>query len=53
MAIMANRYWTLLLLLTGAAASYVAGFMAGFWLLIAVGFVLELFLWRQLLKRRR
>ena len=37
MAIIANPYWTLLLLFAGAAVSYAAGFMVGFWLFIAVG----------------
>jgi hypothetical protein len=53
MAILANRYWTLLLLLAGAVASYAAGFLVGFWLFIAVGAVLELILWCELFKGRR
>ena len=53
MAIVANRYWTLLLLLTGAVVCYTAGFMGGFWLLVAVGAILELAFWLQLFKRSR
>ena len=53
MAIIANRYWTLLLLFAGAAVSYAAGFMVGFWLFIAVGAVLDLVFWRELFKRIR
>ena len=52
MAIIANRYWTLLLLFAGAVVSYAAGFVIGFWLFIAVGAVLELVLWRELFKRK-
>jgi hypothetical protein len=53
MALVANRYWVLLLLFAGATVSYAAGFIVGFWLLIAVGAVLELVSWRELFKRRR
>jgi hypothetical protein len=47
MAIIANRYWMLLLLSAGAAVSYAAGLMVGLWAFIAVGAVLELAFWRQ------
>jgi hypothetical protein len=53
MAIIANRYWTLLLLFAGAAVSYAAGFMVGFGLFIAVGAVFELAFWYRLFKRTR
>jgi hypothetical protein len=52
MAIVANRYWVLLLLFAGATVSYAAGFMVGLGLFFAVGAVLELVFWRQLFKRR-
>ena len=51
MAIIANRYWALLLLSAGAAVSYAAGLMVGLWVLIAVGAVLELAFWSQFFKR--
>ena len=55
MAISANRYLTLFLLLVAASISYAIGFAIGFWLLVAVGMVLELVFWFQLFmgKRRR
>jgi membrane protein implicated in regulation of membrane protease activity len=53
MAIIANRYWTLLLVSAGAAVSYTAGLMPGFWLFFAVGVVLELIFWREFFRRRR
>jgi hypothetical protein len=53
MAIVANRYWALLLLLAGAVVCYTAGFMAGFWLLIVVGAILELAFWSELIRRKR
>ena len=52
MAIVANRYWVLLLLFAGAAVSYAASFMVGLWLFVAVGAILELVFWRELFKRR-
>ena len=52
MAIIANRSWMLLLLSAGAAVSYAAGLMPGFWLFFGVGVVLELIFWRELFRRR-
>jgi general stress protein CsbA len=51
MAITANRYLTLILLATAAAISYIVGFTAGFWLLIAAGAVFETVFWIELLFR--
>jgi hypothetical protein len=53
MAIVANRYWTLLALVTGAVVCYAVGSMAGFGLFLAGGAVLELAFWHQLIKRKR
>jgi hypothetical protein len=55
MAINANRYLTLFLLLVAASVSYAVGFIVGFGLFIAVGVVFELVFWWRLLadKRRR
>jgi hypothetical protein len=53
MAIIANRYLTLLLLISAAAISYAVGFMAGFWLLIVIGAVFELMFWGKLIFGRR
>jgi hypothetical protein len=53
MAIVASRYWTLLLLLAGAVVCYATGFMGGFWSLVAVGAILELAFWLELFKRSR
>ena len=49
MAVSVNRYLTLFLLLLAATACYAIGFIAGFWLLIAVGVVFELTFWVKLL----
>jgi len=53
MAIIANRYLRLFLLLVAAATSYALGFTIGFWLLIAIGAGLELAFWFELFFRRR
>jgi hypothetical protein len=53
MAIVANRYWILLALFTGAVVSYGVGFMAGFGLFLAAGAIFELAFWHQVLKGRR
>ena len=55
MAISANRYLTLFLLVVAASISYAIGFIIGFWLLIAVGMVFELVFWWEFIagKRRR
>jgi hypothetical protein len=53
MAISANRYLTLFLLFVAASISYAIGFIIGFWLFIAVGVVLELAFWLELLTGRR
>jgi len=55
MAIAPNRYLILFLLLGAATLSYVGGFFAGFWLLLALGVVFELAFWFKLFdpKRRR
>jgi hypothetical protein len=45
MAITANRYLTLFVLLAAAAVSYTIGFTVGFWLLICAGIVVELSFW--------
>ena len=43
----------LLALLTGAVVSYSVGFMAGFGLFLALGALLELAFWYQLLRGKR
>lgn len=48
MAIVENRHWILLALLTAAAASYGVGFMVGFGLLVAAGVIFELAFWLEL-----
>jgi len=53
MAIMANRYRVILMLLVAAAISYAIGFMLGFWLLVLLGAAFEMAFWFQLLFRRR
>jgi len=55
MAVMANRYRVILMLLVAAAISYAVGFTLGFWLLILIGAAFELAFWFELLfgKRRR
>ena len=53
MAIIANRYWTLLALFVAAATSYSLGFVVGVGLFIAAGVVFELAFWYQLFARRR
>jgi hypothetical protein len=54
-AITANRYLTLFLLLAAASISYAVGFLWGFGLFIVVGVIFELSFWTKLLfaKRRR
>ena len=52
MAITANRYLTLFLLLAAAGVSYVVGFTAGFVVLIAAGAMFELAFWFELFRRR-
>ena len=53
MAIVANRYWILLALVTGAIVCYAVGSMTGFGLFLAGGGVLELAFWHQLIRRKR
>jgi len=53
MAILSNRYWVLLALISAAVASYSVGFMVGLWLIVAAGIVFELAFWFELLRRRR
>jgi len=53
MEIAANRCVVLLLLLGAASVSYVVGFIAGFWLLLAVGVIFELAFWVKLFERKR
>jgi len=53
MAILANRYWILLALISAAAVSYSVGFMAGLWLFVAVGGAFELAFWFALFRRSR
>lgn len=53
MAIMANRYRVILLLFLAAAICYAAGFMGGFWLLIAIGGAFELAFWFELFSGRQ
>jgi hypothetical protein len=53
MAILANRYWILLALISAAVVSYGVGFMAGLGLFVAAGGVFELAFWVQLFRRRR
>ena len=53
MAISANRYLVLLILLTAATACYIVGVRVGFWVLIAIGAILELAFWYKLFFRRR
>lgn len=53
MAITANRPLMLLLLSGAAGLSYLVGFVAGFWLFIAVGVLFELAFWFELFGRRR
>ena len=53
MAITANRYLTLFLLLAVAVISYAVGFMIGFWFLIVIGGAFELAFWFRLILRNR
>jgi len=53
MAILANRYWILLALISAAVVSYSVGFMVGLGLLVAAGVVFELAFWFELFRRRR
>jgi len=53
MAILANRYWILLALISAAVVSYSVGFMVGLGLFMVVGAAFELAFWFQLFKRRR
>jgi len=53
MAILANRYWILLALITAAVVSYSVGFMVGLGLFVAAGVVFELAFWFELFRRRR
>ena len=53
MAILANRYWILLALITAAVISYSVGFMVGVGLFVAVGAVFELAFLFALFRRRR
>ena len=53
MAIIANRCLTLLLLFAAAAASYIIGVKIGFWMLVAIGAILELAFWYQWFVGRR
>lgn len=53
MAISANRYLILFLLLAAAGVSYAIGFTAGFWLFIAIGVMFELAFWLKLFESFR
>ena len=53
MAILANRYWILLALISAAIVSYSVGFMVGLGLFVAAGVVFELAFWIELLRRSR
>jgi hypothetical protein len=53
MAIVANRYWILLALISAAVVSYSVGFMAGVGLFVAAGALFELAFWVALFRRRR
>ena len=53
MAILANRYWILLALISAAGVSYSVGFMAGLGLFVAIGGLFELAFWCELIRRRR
>jgi hypothetical protein len=53
MAILANRYWILLALISAAVVSYSVGFMVGLGLFVVAGVVFELAFWFELLRRRR
>jgi hypothetical protein len=53
MAILANRYWVLLALISAAVVSYSVGFMLGLGLFLAAGVVFELAFWFWLFRRRR
>jgi hypothetical protein len=53
MAILANRYWILLALISAAVVSYSVGFMLGLGLFVAAGVVFELAFWVGLFRRRR
>jgi hypothetical protein len=52
MAIVENRHWILLALVTGAAVSYGVGFMVGLGLFVAAGVIFELAFWLELFKSR-
>jgi len=53
MAILANRYWILLALVSAAVVSYSVGFMVGLWLFVVAGGVFELAFWFELFRRTR
>jgi hypothetical protein len=53
MAILANRYWILLALVSAAAVSYSVGFMVGLWLFVVAGGLFELAFWFELFRRTR
>ena len=53
MALLANRYWILLALISAAVVSYSVGFMVGLGLFVVAGVVFELAFWVALFKRRR
>ena len=53
MAILANRYWILLALISAAVVSYSVGFMLGVGLFVFAGAVFELAFWFGLFRRRR
>ena len=53
MAILANRYWILLALISAAVVSYSVGFMVGLGLFVAAGVVFELVFWFEVFRRRR
>ena len=53
MAIIANRHWLLLALLTAAIVSYGVGFTFGLALFVAAGGCIELVFWVALINRRR
>jgi len=53
MAILANRYWILLALISAAVVSYSVGFIVGLGLFLAAGVVLELAFWFEQFRRGR
>ncbi len=53
MAIAANRYLTLFLLLVAASLSYAIGFLGGVMFFVAIGAIFESIFWFRLIFRRK